>query len=182
VQSGIGTGKVIDRIRALVKKAPPRKGSVDVNEEALKVVVLTRNEMAKNAISVQMQLAESLPPVQAGRVELQQVILNLLINAVEAMSGMSEGPRKLLISTRETESGHVLFAVRDWGPGLALESADRLFDPFYTTKPDGLGMGLSICRSIIEAHQGRAPALHGEPYFNSRCLHGHTLGKVMFST
>jgi signal transduction histidine kinase len=96
-------------------------------------------------------------------VQLQQVILNLLINAVEAMSGMSEGSRELLISTRETESDGVLLAVRDSGPGLVPESADRLFESFYTTKPGGLGMGLSICRSIIEAHQGRLWATANTP-------------------
>jgi PAS domain S-box-containing protein len=155
VESGVRAGEVIDRIRALVKKAPPQKDRVDVNEAVLQVIALTQSEMAKNAISVQMQLAESLPAVQGDRVQVQQVILNLLVNAIEAMSEMSEGPRELLISTRETESDGVLLAVRDSGPGLAPDSIDRLFDYFYTTKPGGLGMGLSICRSIIEAHQGR---------------------------
>ena len=155
VEAGIRAGEVIDRIRALVKKAPPRKDRVEINEAVLQVIALTRNEMVKNAISVEMQLAESLPAVQGDRVQLQQVILNLLINAIEAMSAMSEGPRELLIGTRKTESEGVLVAVRDSGSGLAPESADRLFESFYTTKPGGLGMGLSICRSIIEAHQGR---------------------------
>jgi C4-dicarboxylate-specific signal transduction histidine kinase len=155
VESGARAGEVIDRIRTLVKKAPPRQDRVDVNEEVLQVVALTRNEMAKNVISVQIELAESLPTVQADRVQLQPVILNLLVNAVEAMSGMSEGPRELLISTRSTELEGVLLAVRDSGPGLAVESAERLFEPFYTTKRSGLGMGLSICRSIIEAYKGR---------------------------
>jgi C4-dicarboxylate-specific signal transduction histidine kinase len=121
----------------------------------LEIVELTRREMAKNAISVQLLLAENLPAVQGDRVQLQQVILNLLINAVEATSGMSEGSRELLISTWRSESEGVPVAVRDSGPGLAPESIDRLFESFYTTKPDGLGMGLSICHSIIEAHQGR---------------------------
>jgi signal transduction histidine kinase len=163
VEAGIRAGDVIDRIRALVKKAPPRKDRVEINEAVLAIVELTRSEMAKNAISVQMQLAESLPAVQGDRVQLQQVILNLLINAVEAMSGMSERPRELLISTRETESEGVLVAVLDSGPGLAPKSVDRLFESFYTTKPGGLGMGLSICRSIIEAHQGRLWASANTP-------------------
>ena len=93
--------------------------------------------------------------IQGDRVQLQQVILNLLVNAIEAMSGMGEGPRELLFSTAKTDSEEVLVAVRDSGPGLAPESVDRLFESFYTTKPVGLGMGLSICRSIIEAHHGR---------------------------
>jgi signal transduction histidine kinase len=96
-------------------------------------------------------------------VQLQQVILNLLINAIEAMSGMSEGPRELLISTAKTDLEGVLVAVRDSGPGLASESVDRLFESFYTTKPGGLGMGLSICRSIIEAHHGRLWATANTP-------------------
>jgi C4-dicarboxylate-specific signal transduction histidine kinase len=163
VEAGIRAGDVIDRIRALVKKAPPRKDRVEINEAVLEIVELIRREIAKNTISVQMQLAESLPAVKGDRVQLQQVILNLLINAVEAMSGMSEGSRELLISTRETESEGVLVAVRDSGPGLAPESIDQLFESFYTTKPDGLGMGLSICHSIIEAHQGRLWATANVP-------------------
>jgi signal transduction histidine kinase len=119
--------------------------------------------MASKGISLRTQLAEALPATQGDRVQLQQVILNLLINAIEAMSGMSEGPRELLISTAKTDSEGVLVAVRDSGPGLAPESVDRLFESFYTTKPGGLGLGLSICRSIIEAHQGRLWATANSP-------------------
>jgi hypothetical protein len=154
---------VIDRIRALVKKAPPRKDRLEINEAILEVIALTRNEMANNGISVRTQLAASLPAIQGDRVQLQQVILNLLINAIEAMSRMSEGPRELLISTRDTETDGVVVAVWDSGPGIAPESVDRLFESFYTTKPTGLGMGLSICRSIIEAHQGRLWASANTP-------------------
>jgi PAS domain S-box-containing protein len=163
VESGVRAGDVIDRIRALVKKAPPQKDRVDVNEAVLQVIALTRNEMAKNAISVQTQLSESLPTVRGDRVQLQQVILNLFVNAIEAMSATSEGPRELLISTGKSEPEDVLVAVHDSGPGLAPESADRLFESFYTTKPGGLGMGLSICHSIIEAHQGRLWATANTP-------------------
>ncbi|WP_225709206.1 sensor histidine kinase [Bradyrhizobium cenepequi] len=154
-KSGTRAGKVIDRIRALVKKAPPQKDRLEVNEVVLEVVGLTRNEMAKNCILVRTQLAEILPAIRGDRVQLQQVVLNLVINAVDAMSGMSEGVRELLISTAKTDLEGVLVAVRDSGPGLAPEGLERLFEAFYTTKPGGLGMGLSICRSIIEAHQGR---------------------------
>ena len=116
---------------------------------------MTRGEAVKNGVSVQTQLAEDLPLIQGDRVQLQQVILNLIINAVEAMSGVSEGPRELLIGTEKDASSGVLVAVQDSGPGLDPESFDRLFDAFYTTKPCGMGMGLSICRSIVEALGGQ---------------------------
>jgi PAS domain S-box-containing protein len=155
IKDGNRADQVIDRIRALVKKAPPRKDGLEINEAILEVIALTRGEVVKNGVSVQTDLAEGLPLIQGDRVQLQQVTLNLIINAVEAMSGVSEGARELLISTAKAESGGVLVVVRDSGPGLGPESFDRLFEAFYTTKPGGLGMGLSICRSIIEAHGGR---------------------------
>jgi C4-dicarboxylate-specific signal transduction histidine kinase len=158
MESNVRAGNVVDRIRALVKKAPPWKDRLDINETVLEVIALIQNEMAKQGISVRTQLAETLPAIQGDRVQLQQVILNLLINAVEAMSEMSEGLRELLISTAKTDSEGVLVAVRDSGPGLAPEGLERLFEAFYTTKPGGLGMGLSICRSIIEAHGGQMSA------------------------
>ena len=164
VKSGVQASEVVDRIRALVKKAPPRTDKLEINEAVLEVIGLTRNEMSKNGVSVRTQLAESLPAIQGDRVQLQQVILNLLINAMEAMSAMSEGPRDLLISTAKTDSEGVLVAVRDSGPGLAPESVERLFEPFYTTKPGGLGMGLSICHSIIESHHGRLWATANTPH------------------
>jgi len=161
-ESGVRAGEVMDRIRALVKKAPPQKDDLGINDVILEVLALTSREMEKNGISAQAQLAEDLPAIQGDRVQLQQVILNLLINAIEAMSGMSEGPRELLISTTKTDPG-VLISVRDSGPGLTPESVERSFESFYTTKPGGLGMGLSICRSIIEAHGGRLWASANEP-------------------
>ena len=145
---------VIGRIRALVKKAPPRKDACDINEAILEVVGLTRSEMAKHNISVQTRLAQDLPRIDGDKVQLQQVILNLIINAVDAMRSISQGPRELFISTAK-DVGGVLVTVRDSGPGLSPESVERLFDAFYTTKADGMGMGLSICRSIVEAHGGR---------------------------
>jgi signal transduction histidine kinase len=155
VEAGNRATDVIERIRALIKKAPPRKDGLEINGAILEVIALTRGEILKNGVSVQTQLAEGLPLIQGDRVQLQQVILNLIINAVEAMSAVSEGARELLISTGKDASGGVLVAVRDSGPGLNPESFARLFDAFYTTKPGGLGMGLSICRSIVEAHGGR---------------------------
>jgi PAS domain S-box-containing protein len=153
--NGNRASEVIGRIRALIKKAPPSKDAVEINEAILEVIALTRGEVLKNDVSVQTQLAEDLPPIQGDRVQLQQVILNLIINAVEAMRCVSEGARELLIRTGKDASGGVLVVVQDSGPGVSPESFDRLFDAFYTTKPSGMGMGLSICRSIIEAHDGR---------------------------
>jgi C4-dicarboxylate-specific signal transduction histidine kinase len=155
VKEGNRATDVFGRIRALIKKTPPRKDALEINEAIREVIALTRGEVVKNNVSVQTQLAEGLPAIQGDRVQLQQVVLNLIINAVEAMSGVSEGSRELLIGTGKDTSGGVLVAVRESGPGLSPESVDRLFDAFYTTKPGGMGMGLSICRSIVEAHGGR---------------------------
>jgi len=163
VRDGNRAGDVIGRIRDLIRKAPPRKDGLEINEAILEVIALTRGEVVKNGVSVQTQLAEGLPLIQGDRVQLQQVILNLIVNAVEAMSGVGEGSRELLISTGKAESDGVLVAVRDSGPGLAPASLERLFGAFYTTKPGGLGMGLSICRSIIEAHGGRLWATANVP-------------------
>jgi PAS domain S-box-containing protein len=148
-------GDVIGRIRELIKKAPPRKDRLQINEAIREVIELTRGQAVKNSVSVQTELADGLPLIGADRIELQQVILNLIINAVEAMTGVCEGERELLIRTGKAEPGGVLVAVQDSGPGVAPATLERVFDAFYTTKPGGLGMGLSICRSIIEAHQGR---------------------------
>jgi PAS domain S-box-containing protein len=148
-------GSVIDRIRALIKKAPQQSDSFNINEAISEVIELTRGEAVKDGVSLQTQLATGLPLIEGDRVELQQVILNLIINAIQAMSGTSEAAREVLITTSRVESNSVLVAVKDTGAGLAPASVDRIFEPFYTTKPDGLGMGLSICRSIIEAHGGR---------------------------
>jgi PAS domain S-box-containing protein len=148
-------GDVVGRIRELAKKAPPRKERVDMNEAIREVIELTRVEAAKNGASVQAALGEDLPPIEADRVQLQQVVLNLIVNAVQAMASVGEGPRELLITTVQAEPDGVMVAVKDSGPGVAPASLEHLFTPFYTTKPDGLGMGLSICRAIIEAHGGR---------------------------
>jgi C4-dicarboxylate-specific signal transduction histidine kinase len=146
---------VIGRIRELIKKTPPRKDLVDVNRAVREVIELAYSEAMKNGVSVQTQFAENLPLIQADRVELQQVILNLVINAIQAMAGLAAGVRELRLSTENTESGGARVAVQDTGPGLSTETLQRLFEPFYTTKADGMGMGLSICRSIIEAYGGR---------------------------
>src|SRR5258705_4851415 len=154
VKEGNRAGEVVGRIRALIKKAPARKDAVEINDAILEVIALTRTEAANNSVSVRTQLAEGLPRVQGDRVQLQQVLLNLIINGIEAMRDVGEEERELLISTRNEPDG-VSVEVRDSGPGFAPAALERVFEAFYTTKPDGLGMGLSICRSIIEAHGGR---------------------------
>ena len=163
VSNGNRATDVLSRIRAFIKKAPPRKDSVDLNEAVLEVVALTRSEAKSNQVAVQTQLAEALPMVQADRVQLQQVLLNLIINAIEAMSASDAGLRRLLISSAKSGSDAVSVEVQDSGPGLPDASAEKMFQAFYTTKPAGLGMGLSICRSIVEAHGGQLRAVAGDP-------------------
>jgi PAS domain S-box-containing protein len=155
VNDGTRAGDVIGRIRDLVKKAPPRKDLVDVNRTIREVIELTRGEAVKNGASVRTALGEGLPLIEGDRVQLQQVVLNLIVNAVQAMGAVADGPRELFIITAQAEPNGVLVAVKDSGPGVAPANLEQLFAPFYTTKPDGLGMGLSICRSIVEAHGGR---------------------------
>src|SRR5260370_4795841 len=155
VEDGTRAGEVIHRIRALIKKAPPRKDRLEINGVIVEIIELTRGEAVKNGISVLTEFEDHLPVVEADRVQLQQVLLNLIINALEAMGAANEGPRELLISTGKLESSGVLVAVQDSGPGLEAAMLERVFESFYTTKPTGLGMGLSICRSIIEAYGGR---------------------------
>jgi len=155
VASGSRASDVISRLRALSKKAPPLKDRLAINEAVLDVIALTRSEVVKNDISLRTELAEGLPRIQADRVQLQQVILNLVINAVDAMRGVGEGSRELRVGTDGDASGGVVVSVQDSGPGVNSESLDRVFEAFYTTKPHGMGMGLSICRTIVEAHGGR---------------------------
>ena len=154
---------IIDRIRDHIKKAPPKKEHFDLNEAIDEVVVLARSAISKNGVSVQTPRAERVLPVEGDRVQLQQVVLNLILNAVEAMGSVQEGPRELSISTEQTQANGVLVAVRDSGPGIDPENIERVFEAFYTTKSSGVGMGLSICRSIIDAHGGRMWAEANEP-------------------
>jgi len=156
------TGEIIDRVRAHMKKAPPRKERFDLNAAINEVIVLARSAIIRNGVSVQTQLSERLFPVEADRVQLQQVVLNLILNAVEAMGLVEAGTRELLISTEQDHTG-VLVAVRDTGPGIHPMHLGRVFEAFYTTKSSGVGMGLSICRSIIDAHGGRLWAEANEP-------------------
>ena len=155
VAEGQRAADIIDRIRALIKKEPPRTDGVELNDAVLEVMALTHGEVVQHGVAVQTHFAEGLPRIHGDRVQLQQVLLNVILNAVEAMSGVSEGSRELRIGTGPDASGGVLVTVQDSGPGLHPESVDHLFDAFYTTKPGGMGMGLSICRSIVEAHGGQ---------------------------
>jgi signal transduction histidine kinase len=156
------SGEIIDRIREQIKKAPPRKEPFDLNAAINEVIVLAHSVTVRNGISVQTRLAEGLLPVLGDRVQLQQVLLNLVLNAAEAIGSVEEGARELLISTEQDQAG-ALVAVRDSGPGIDPAKLDRVFDAFYTTKSSGTGMGLSICRSIIDAHGGKLWAEANEP-------------------
>ena len=141
VRDGNRAGDVIGRIRELIKKAPPRKDWVDINEAIREVIELTHGEALKNGTSAQTALKEGLPLIEGDRVQLQQVVLNLIVNAVQAMDAVAEGPREVFITTAQAEPNGVLVAVKDSGPGLAPASLQHLFAPFYTTKPGGLGIG-----------------------------------------
>jgi PAS domain S-box-containing protein len=155
VKDGNRAGDVIGRIRALIKKAPPRRDPVDMNEAILEVIALTRTEMLRNGVVLQTGLATNLQLIRGDRVQLEQVILNLIVNAIDAMKGVDEGSRELAVTSEIEASEGVRIAVRDSGLGLTPECIERVFEAFYTTKPGGMGMGLSICRSMIEAHGGR---------------------------
>ena len=147
-------GEVMTRIRMLVKNTPADKEWVQINDAIREVIALSRGEAIKARVSVHMHLVDELPLVQCDRVQVQQVILNLVINALEAMSASQSATRELAISTRPAGENAIVISVRDSGPGIAGESVGRLFEPFYTTKTHGMGMGLSICRSIVQALGG----------------------------
>jgi signal transduction histidine kinase len=143
--------------------APAKKQRRCINHAIDEVIVLPRSAITRNGVLVQTLLAEGLAPVQGDRVQLQQVVLNLILNAVEAMGSVEAGARELLISTEQTQAKGVLVAVRDFGPGIDPENPERVFEAFSTTKTSGMGTGLSICRSIIDAHGGRLWAGVNEP-------------------
>jgi predicted ATPase/signal transduction histidine kinase len=155
IRDGNRAGDVISRMRALFKKAHTAKERLDINEAIEEVVILTQSEVRRNRVALRRELAADLPGVMGDRVQLQQVIVNLLLNAIEAMCAVEDRERDLLISTQRGQGDEVRIAVRDSGIGFDPLSAERIFDPFHTTKPGGLGMGLSISRSIVEAHGGR---------------------------
>jgi PAS domain S-box-containing protein len=155
-------GDIVDRIRNQIRKTPPRKEHFDLNGAVNEVIMLGRSEVIKNGVLIQTRLSEGLFPIHCDRVQLQQVVLNLVLNAAEAMGSVEAEPRDLLISTEQHHTG-VLVAVRDCGPGIDPAHLERVFEAFYTTKSRGVGMGLSICRSIIDAHGGRLWAEANEP-------------------
>ena len=155
ISDGNRAGEVIQRVRALVNKTTDQKAPLDVNEVINEVIGLVQHELQSHVISLQLDLTPGLPTVVADRIQLQQVILNLVVNGIEAMQPVTDRPRELVIRTRHDDAGQILVSVTDCGVGIATENAERLFDAFYSTKASGMGMGLSICRSIIEAHRGR---------------------------
>jgi PAS domain S-box-containing protein len=156
-------GRIVDRIRDHIKKAPPRRERFDLNEAINEVLLLARSAITENEVSVQTRFAEGPLTAYGDRVQLQQVVLNLVLNAVEAMASVEARARLLLISTEQNRPDEVLAAIRDSGPGIEPDHLERVFDAFYTTKSNGVGMGLSICRSIISAQGGRLWAETKEP-------------------
>ena len=164
IAEGHRASDIIGRIRALAQKTPPHKDWLDVNETIQEVLALARSEIQRHGVALATQLSEHVPVVLADRIQLQQVILNLMMNAIEAMRGVSAGPRVLAVSSARGAAPEVVIAVRDSGPGFEPQHLDRLFDAFYTTKPQGLGLGLAISRRIIEAHGGRLWATANMPH------------------
>jgi C4-dicarboxylate-specific signal transduction histidine kinase len=154
VKEGHRAGEVIERIRSLAKQSPPRMVSLGVNELISEGILLTRHEILRHGVTWRTELASDLPAIMGDPVQLQQVIVNLIVNALEAISAKDEGPRELWLGSRR-QGDEVIVMVRDSGAGIDPGIADRLFKPFFTTKDAGMGLGLSISRSIIEAHGGR---------------------------
>jgi PAS domain S-box-containing protein len=164
VTDGHRAAEIIRHIRNLAKKAPLQKDWLDLNATIRDAIALVWSEVQRNGVALETQLAGDVPLILADRIQVQQVLLNLVMNAIEAMNGVGEGPRELWVSSQPVAATEVLIAVRNSGPGLDPQSLDRLFDAFYTTKPHGLGMGLAISRSIIEAHGGRLWATAHVPH------------------
>ena len=173
IEDGNRASEVIRRVRALAKKTDTQKVPLDVNDVVNEVIALVQRELLSHQVSLRMELAPALPMILADRVQLQQVIINLVMNGIEAMQAVTDRPRELVIRSRQDEAHQVLVTVTDCGVGISAENVDRLFNAFFTTKSSGMGMGLSICRSIIEAHGGRLwaePNLPGRARrFSSRC-------------
>jgi len=160
----IRASEVIKRIRSLVKKSDREDVPLDLNEVIREVIALTEGDLRAHKIELQTQLTLELPAVRGDRVELQQVVLNLILNGIEAMSTISDRERELRIASRQSETGQLIVSVDDSGVGLDSQHGQRIFEHFVTTKPTGLGMGLSISRTIIETHGGKLWAEPNKPY------------------
>ena len=170
LRDGNRAGEILGRIRALFKKAEPAKEPLDLNEAIREILLLARSEMNKHQVALRLELADDLPSALGDKVQLQQVILNLILNGIEAMNTVEDHPRDLIIRTQCSDEGAVMVTVRDSGIGLDSSSMGKVFAVFHTTKPGGLGMGLSISRSIVENHQGRlwvTAQMDLEPAFTS---------------
>ncbi len=163
IKDSYRASEVIARIRSLVKKTPPRNDWVDLNEVIVEVLALAQNEARRNRVSLNRQLKEDLPRVRGDRVQLQQVVLNLIMNGLEAIARSKNGARELSVLSEADEANNVTIAVRDSGEGLDAANLEHVFDAFYTTKPHGMGMGLAISRTIIESHGGRIWATANSP-------------------
>ena len=162
ISDGMRASEVIKRIRDLLHKTPSEKAPLNINETIQEVIALVRSDVLRSEVELLAELAADLPPVAGDRVQLQQVILNLILNGKDAMSGVQTHPRELLVSSGKSKSGEVVVAVRDCGAGLETKDVERIFDPFFSTKPEGMGLGLSISRTIIEAHGGTLWATQNE--------------------
>jgi signal transduction histidine kinase len=164
IDDGCRASEVIRRVRALANKAEIEKVLLDINDLVREVIALVQRELISHQVSLRMELAPALQVITGDRVQLQQVIINLVMNGVEAMQPVTDRPRELVIRSRQDETQQVLVSVTDYGVGIPAENADRLFNAFFTTKSSGMGMGLSICRSIMEAHGGRLWATANTPH------------------
>src|SRR4029077_11144388 len=164
VRDGHRAGEVIRRVRALIKKADTRMVPLDINEIVTEAINIVDHELRRYRVSRRMELLSDLPLVLGDRIQLQQVLLNLIVNGIEAMQPITDRQRQLVIRSEQAEPQQVRVTVMECGTGLSIESAQRIFDAFVTTKVSGMGMGLSICRSIIQAHGGRIWASPNEPH------------------